>query len=53
MKPFYPFIYEKRKEDFEPLPLYIELIPPPDKSHQVNEDNDEDNSSHIIEIDMF
>jgi len=28
MNTFYPFIHERKKKNVEPLPLYIELIPP-------------------------
>jgi hypothetical protein len=52
MSPFYPFIHKKekkKKDNFEPLPLYIEmeqpLVPPPPKENKEN--------TSVIIIDIF
>jgi hypothetical protein len=41
METFYPFIHEKKdkkKEQSEPMPLYIELVPPaPEKKESPSE----------------
>jgi len=52
MNPFYPFIYnpkEKKKEKFEPEPLYIELIPTQPEKKDTPKD-DERPGVVIIEI---
>jgi hypothetical protein len=40
MNDFYPFIHkkERKKEEFEPLPLYIELVPPQEKPVEEQEE---------------
>ncbi len=53
METFYPFIHEKkekRKEQMEPVPLHIELIPPvPEKK----EPSEEDERPGVIIIELF
>lgn len=47
MHDFFPFIYDpKKKEDFELIPLYIELVPPA----QQKEIKDDESEIIIIEI---
>lgn len=47
MNDFYPFIYEpEKKEDFELIPLYIELVPPPCEKTK----DDDEHKVIIIEI---
>lgn len=45
---FFPFIHEKKKEN-EPIPLYIELIPP---IPEVKEEKDDDNTDGVIIIQL-
>lgn len=49
MELFIPFIHEK-KEKFEPLPLYIELIPLPINNES---DKDDEKESNIIIIELL
>lgn len=45
---FYPFIYEpKKKEVFEPLPLYIELVQLPEEETELQEEET------VIIIDIY
>lgn len=49
MIPFYPFIYEKecRKDEFEPISLYIEIeLPPP----PLQDEEQESSNIEIIDI---
>jgi len=49
MNIFYPFIH-KKKEKAEPIPLYVELVPPvPEKEEAPTEDN----KPGIIIIELF
>jgi hypothetical protein len=53
MDAFYPFIHEKKdkkKEQFEPVPLYIELVPPgPEKK----DDSSGKEEPGVIVIELF
>lgn len=53
METFYPFIHEKKdkkKEQSEPIPLYIELVPPvPEKK----ENSPEKEEPGVIVIDLW
>jgi hypothetical protein len=52
MDAFYPFIHEKdkKKEKYEPIPLYIELVPPgPEKK----EDSSEKEEPGVIVIELL
>lgn len=40
MNNFYPFIHERKKKDWEPLPLYIEPAPLP-KHKEIDKDKEE------------
>ena len=44
MNDFFPFIHrderKKKKEGFEPIPLYIELVPPQEKPVEEKEDEE-------------
>lgn len=46
---FYPFIH-KKKEQNEPLPLYIEQTPPTPEKKKDPESDDDDRGVIIIEI---
>jgi hypothetical protein len=47
---YYPFIHEpKKKETFDPLPLYIEVGPPPQKENIPKEDD----HPGVIIIELF
>ena len=49
MNTFYPFIYTpKKKVESEPLPLYLEIVPPP--LPQKKEEKDEEYGVVIIEL---
>lgn len=49
MDDFFPFIHKIKKKEYEPQPLYIEVIPPPLQS-----ENEEDakESPRVIVIDL-
>lgn len=47
MDSFFPFIHEIKKKEWEPEPLFLELIPPPKEK---KEDKSEDKSIVIIDI---
>jgi hypothetical protein len=49
MDVFFPFIHkiEKKKKEFEPEPLYVELYPPPPVQKE-KEETDETGSTVII-----
>jgi hypothetical protein len=52
MDNFFPFVHEKpkKKKEFEPTPLYVELYPPPpEKKDEKPEDSEE---SHIVIIEL-
>lgn len=52
MEPFFPFIYSpKKKETFEPLPLYIYEDFPQLEEEIIEKEQKENN--HIIIIDMI
>jgi hypothetical protein len=48
MNTFYPFIHERKKKNIEPMPLYIELIPPQEKLP----DEEEKEEKRIIIIEL-
>lgn len=50
MNPFIPFIHtpERKKKENEPLPLYIELIPPMEKPQE--KEQEEEQRVIIIEL---
>jgi hypothetical protein len=52
---FYPFIYKQKvKKEFEPLPLYIESIPPElEEIKQPSDEDVEEKESNIIIIDLL
>lgn len=42
MDGFFPFVYKREiKKEWEPEPLYIELIPPPPAREEKKEDKDD------------
>lgn len=50
MDVYYPFIHEpKKKETFEPLPLYVEVGPPPENEEKKKEDE----RPGVIIIELF
>ncbi len=51
MNPFIPFIHtpERKKKENEPLPLYIEAIPPMERPQQ-EEEKEEQQRVVIIEL---
>ena len=50
MNAYCPFIYEpKKKETLEPLPLYIEVEPPPQEEEKLKEDE----RPGVIIIELF
>lgn len=51
MLPFYPFIYkQKKEEEFQQIPLYIEEYnPPPEKK----KDEDTESEETVIVIDLW
>lgn len=51
MNAFIPFIHkhEPKKKEMEPLPLYIEMVPPPAKIPEKKKD-DEERGVVVIEI---
>ena len=50
MTDFFPFMYEPKQKEFEPLPLYVELIePPPEYKEPLSES---DNYDGIIIIQL-
>jgi len=49
MDDFFPFIYEIEKKKEEPLPLYIELIPP---TLQPEPDEYDDETPRVIIIEL-
>lgn len=53
MDAFFPFIHEKKdrkKDQSEPVPLYVELVPPaPEKK----ESSDEEDRPGVIIIELF
>lgn len=50
MDTFFPFIFEKpkKKKEFEPQPLYVELNPPPPERKK----EEESEESHVVIIDL-
>ena len=53
MDAFYPFIHEKKdkkKEQSEPVPLYVELVPPEPEKKAPSE---EDERPGVIVIELF
>lgn len=48
MNIFYPFIYERKKKNIEPLPLYIEINPIP--LEKLTEKEKENKEEIIIEL---
>jgi hypothetical protein len=50
MDVYYPFIHDpKKKDELEPLPLYVEVGPPPEKEEKKEEEK-EDRGVIIIEL---
>jgi len=51
MEAFFPFIHQiKKKEKFEPEPLYVEVYPPPFKEKEDKEDKEESSKVIVIEL---
>lgn len=51
MEPFFPFIHENPKKDIsEPLPLYIELIPPTIEEADLEPESEE---PRVIILELF
>ncbi len=50
MRPFYPFVHEqeRKKKEWEPQPLHVELYPPPPEKRE--EEEKEEQRVIIIEI---
>ena len=49
MNIFYPFIHERKKKNWEPLPLYIEQMP---QIEPVEEKEDKEQNQEIIIIEL-
>lgn len=51
MNVYVPFIYDsEEKKEWEPEPLYIELIPPPPKKREEEETEDTERGVIIIQL---
>jgi len=50
MTDYFPFIHEKKKKEWKPEPLHIELVPPPPKKRE--EETQEENNPTVIIIQL-